>query len=305
LSNASSSKSSKRSAQSPNRTTKKPSGTGQRTAAASRKASSNRTSWVIVSVVMVIGIAALVAVVATRDKSSSPTNTAGSTSVADPAALVASIGGVGADTISTVGNGGVKGLPTPIDAPDLTADGKPVVLYVGAEYCPFCAAQRWAMVQALSRFGTFSNLTFTHSSPDDVFPNTPTLTFHGAGYQSTVLSFQGVETQDVDHNALDALTADQQALAAAYNPKGSIPWIDFGGQYVLSGASYSPGVLAGKTAAEITTALSDPNSAVTKGIIGSANIMTATMCILTGDQPSSACSSSTIQDLESQIKAQG
>ena len=42
----------------------------------------------------------------------------------------------------------------------LTADGKPLVLYVGAEYCPYCAAERCAMVQALSRFGTFSNLTF-------------------------------------------------------------------------------------------------------------------------------------------------
>ena len=34
----------------------------------------------------------------------------------------------------------------------LTSDGKPELLYLGAEYCPFCAAQRWAMVNALSRF---------------------------------------------------------------------------------------------------------------------------------------------------------
>ncbi len=38
---------------------------------------------------------------------------------------------------------------------------------MGAEYCPFCAAQRWAMVNAFSRFGTFTGLTTTHSSSTD------------------------------------------------------------------------------------------------------------------------------------------
>ena len=42
------------------------------------------------------------------------------------------------------------------------------------EYCPFCAAQRWAMVSALSRFGTFSGLKTIHSSSSDADPNTPT-----------------------------------------------------------------------------------------------------------------------------------
>src|SRR5438876_6623085 len=36
--------------------------------------------------------------------------------------------------------------------------GKPVVLYVGAQYCPFCAAERWALVLALSRFGHWAGL---------------------------------------------------------------------------------------------------------------------------------------------------
>src|SRR6202043_382420 len=55
----------------------------------------------------------------------------------------------------------------------LTAsDGKPEILYVGAEYCPYCAAQRWAVVTALSHFGTFSGLGTTTSSASDVDPNT-------------------------------------------------------------------------------------------------------------------------------------
>ena len=254
------------------------------------------------AVVVVVGIAALVAVVSTRSNSTS--NTAGTAAVTDPTALVGTISAVNSDTISAVGKGSATEVPTPIDAPDLTKDGKPMVLYIGAEYCPFCAAQRWGMVQALSRFGTFTGLSFTHSSGNDVFPNTATLTFHGSTYQSSVLSFQGIETQTVDGKTLDTPTADQEALIAAHNPKGSIPWINFGGQYIISGALYSPGVLAGKTADQISAALSDPSSAITKGIVGTANVMTATICILTNDQPSSVCSNPAIQSLETQIKAQ-
>jgi hypothetical protein len=253
-------------------------------------------------VVLVVGFAALVAVVSTRNSSTS--NTAGTATVTDPVALVSIISAVNSDTITTVGKGSATALPTPIDAPDLAKDGKPMVLYIGAEYCPYCAAERWAMVQALSRFGTFTGLSFTHSSGNDVFPNTATLTFHRSSYQSSVLSFQGVETKTVDGQALDSPTADQQALITAYNPSGSIPWINFSGQYIISGASYSPGVLAGKTADQISAELSDPSSAITKGIVGTANVMTATICTLTHDQPSSVCSNSAIQALETQIRAQ-
>jgi hypothetical protein len=51
-----------------------------------------------------------------------------------------------------------------VDGKALTQNGKPEVLYIGSEYCPFCAAQRWAMINAFSRFGTFTGLTTTHSS---------------------------------------------------------------------------------------------------------------------------------------------
>ena len=62
--------------------------------------------------------------------------------------------------------------------------GKPRVLYVGAEYCPYCAAQRWAVAAALSRFGTFADLSETASATDDIHPDTATLSFHGSSYTS-------------------------------------------------------------------------------------------------------------------------
>jgi thiol-disulfide isomerase/thioredoxin len=36
-------------------------------------------------------------------------------------------------------------------------DGKLLVFFMGAEYCPYCAAERWAIVRALQRFGRWMN----------------------------------------------------------------------------------------------------------------------------------------------------
>ena len=69
--------------------------------------------------------------------------------------------------ITSVGAGSTLGLPKPINGKAIEVDGKPGVLYIGAEYCPFCATERWAMVNALGRFGTFSGLKITNSSTTD------------------------------------------------------------------------------------------------------------------------------------------
>ena len=92
------------------------------------------------------------------------------------------------------------------------------MLFIGSEYCPFCAAQRWAMVNAFSRFGTFTGLTTTHSSSTDADPNTPTLTFYGSKYTSNYISLTTVETaaQLPDRE----LHQQQRRLRAAADPDG-------------------------------------------------------------------------------------
>jgi hypothetical protein len=50
------------------------------------------------------------------------------------------------------------------------------------------------MIVALSRFGTFSGLSTTHSSSSDTDPYTPTFTFYGSTYTSQYLNFTPVET---------------------------------------------------------------------------------------------------------------
>jgi Domain of unknown function (DUF929) len=198
----------------------------------------------------------------------------------------------------------VQSLPKAItDAPALTADGKPKVLYVGAEFCPFCAAERWALVAAMSRFGSFSNLGQTSSSGSDSYPNTQSLSFHGATYASSELSFTAYETTDRDRKPLDTISATDEAVATKYDAPpyvakdsaGAIPFLDIGGKWMISGASFDPDVLKGKTHEEIATAMGDPKSDIAKAVDGTANVITAALCTLTKNAPTAVCSSTGVK----------
>ncbi len=221
------------------------------------------------------------------------------------AAVTDALAKISPATLDTVGKGKVNALPKALTGqPALTEGGKPLVVYIGAEYCPYCAAERWPMVVALSRFGTFHNLGLTHSASGDVFPNTATLSFHGASYTSQYLTFQGVETetnqpQGNGYAPLDKLTDQQQRLLQTYDAppyvpsssQGAIPFIDLGNRYLISGASYPPDTLSGKTAEQITAALSNPADPITQAVGGTANAITAALCQLTGGQPGNVCTS--------------
>jgi hypothetical protein len=203
-----------------------------------------------------------------------------------------------------VGSGAATGTPTRISGAPLISGGKPEMLYMGAEYCPYCAAERWSMIVALSRFGTFSGLATTRSAARngagtaEPFPNTATWTFANARYASNYLTFTSVEefTNVPDpstggYTKLMTPTAGQQALFQKYDAanQGAIPFIDYGNKYMSVGASYNPGVLAGLTWSEIAADLHQPSGQVAKSVLGAANYMTAVICRLTGDQPAAAC----------------
>ena len=183
----------------------------------------------------------------------------------------------------------------------MTEGGKPRVLYVGAEYCPYCAAERWAVVSALSRFGTFSGLGQTTSSHIDAFPDTPTLSFHGATFTSKYVAFKGYETQtnQVKGNSYapldklstaDGILFDKYDFPPYFDSKGAIPFIDLGGTYATQGASYSPQLFAGLTHQKIAAEIADPATDISRSVIGTADVFTAAICQLTHDRPSSVCS---------------
>jgi len=217
-----------------------------------------------------------------------------------PATLDAVGGGGGA----VVPPSGVSGSGTILRG----ADGKAEITYIGAEYCPYCAAERWALAVALSRFGTFSHLAGTHSSGSDVYPDTQTLSFYGSSYSSPYVDFQTVEeatNQQVGgaYQTLQAPTAAESALLSSYDPQGSIPFLDIGNKYVINGASYSPQLLQGLSRSQIAAQLNDPSSPVAQAIDGTANNITAAICTVTGNQPSSVCNTPAITALVKKLGA--
>src|SRR6202044_3344172 len=58
----------------------------------------------------------------------------------------------------------------------------PVVFFYGAEFAPYAAAERWPVIVALSRFGTFGSLGLMQSSSSIAFSDTPTFTFWQVKY---------------------------------------------------------------------------------------------------------------------------
>ncbi len=246
---------------------------------------------VLVVILVVVGFVIVKASKSPAAVAATPSGTAGS-------ALETLLASIPAATFDDVGAGvGVKAAAK-VSGAALIANGKPRVLYVGAEYCPYCAGERWVVVAALSRFGTFHNLGTTSSAAADVYPSTATVSFHGATYTSSLLSFTGVEeatnivnSSGTGYTALDTLSAADQKINATYNSKGSIPFVDFGNRFVIVGASYDVGLLQGLDQAQIAAALADPNTAVAKNVLGVANMMTAALCQLTNGQPAAICSS--------------
>jgi thiol-disulfide isomerase/thioredoxin len=239
----------------------------------------------------VIFIGALVAVLVLAAQQVSPP--ASSAALASEA-LIETVTGIPASTFDAVGAGSAANAPKAINAEALVKDGKPEFFYVGGEFCPFCAAERWPMVVALSRFGTFNGLKITRSSPTDVNPNTPTFSFFGASYESAYISFTPVEMYSNEragngYAKLESLSSEQEKLVDTYNPDGGIPFLDIGGKYVLGGANFSPSLLAGQDWSTVAAQLSNPQSRQAQAIVGSANVLTAAICKLTNGQPGEVC----------------
>ena len=219
------------------------------------------------------------------------------------------------NVLATVGTGGVQNPLHAVSGPPpilVGPTGKPQFLYIGAEYCPYCAAERWSMVVALSHFGSFDKLYQTTSSSTDIFPSTPTFSFYtghygGSFYTSKYIDFVPVETQDQQGNPLQTLTTEQQNLLNKYDvppyttQSGGIPFTDIANQYIMTGASYNPQDLQNLQWQDIANSLSDPTSQVAKDILGTANYMTAGICMTTHQQPGSVCNTEVIQKIEQSL----
>jgi hypothetical protein len=182
---------------------------------------------------------------------------------------------------------------TELSGPALTSAGKPELVYIGAEFCPVCAAQRWALVVALSQFGTFTNLQQTSSAARD--GGVPTLSFYGSSYSSPYLTFTPVETTTNQpkgnyYTPLETPTPAQQALwSSTLGGNLTFPFIDIGGKYLLTTSQFPVSSLQGHSFNDIATSVGHNNTSVGAAIDSSAASLVKYICATTGQKPSATC----------------
>jgi len=210
--------------------------------------------------------------------------------------------------------------------PRLTLNGKPLIVYVGSEWCPFCGATRWPLALALGRFGTFSGLKISASSLTDSYPGTPTLSFYGSTYTSKYLAFSGIEQcTDIPSSSsslavrecsgyvpLQTITSAVAKIFDKYDyppyvpssgtDPGGIPFIDFGNLYHEDGAFIDPAILTGFTHARVVESFSNPVASPAQMILVAANYYSALICKMTNNQPGSVCNMPVVKQAAATLK---
>ena len=256
-----------------------------------------RFAWGAVAVIL-IGVIALVVYGLTRTSTPQgvalpPTTSSG---------VLSALSTVPASAFDTIG---VSAPTTPLAAPTvlagqppLTSNGKPEVLFVGAEFCPFCASERWPLVVALSRFGKFTTLHNVQSAPLSVFAEIQSFTFTDSAYTSRYVTFTGVELYS-DAVAADGvfariatLTPAQSALVTRYGATGetgAYPFVDIGNHMVATTSGFSPAILVGQSQTAIVGALTQSDQPTGRAVVAAANELTAGICLATGQQPGAVC----------------
>jgi hypothetical protein len=207
-----------------------------------------------------------------------------------------------------------------------TSAGKPLITYVGSNYCPYCAASRWPLVIALSRFGTFKNLRITESgrASTEPYPGTPTLSFYGSTYKSPYLSFLATEqctdivssststaVRDCSgYKPLQPFSALESKIFFKYDfppyvtstNEGGIPFVDFANKFFEDGAFMDPSILDGFTHVQIAQSLGNPVASPAQPILVSANYYTAAICTLTKNKPGSVCDMPVVKQAAKHLK---
>jgi len=209
--------------------------------------------------------------------------------------------------------------------PPLTRDGKPLIAYVGSNFCPYCAASRWPLAVALARFGSFKNLHITASgAAPEFYPGTPTLSFYGSTYTSAYITFLPTEQcTDVPSSGTSAAVEDcngykpLQSLSplahkiflkydfppyASSTYESGIPFVDFGNKFIEDGAFMDPSVLAGFTHVQVARSLGNPAASPAQPILVSANFYTAAICKLTNNKPDSVCKMPVVKRAAKQLQ---
>ena len=269
---------------------------------------------------IIVAICLLGALVIVRDNSGPSTSSTVETFTPAPSSLVATLSSVPASVYDAVG---VSSPSNPVLAPRpagisgapmwlATVGGgppRPVVFFYGAEFAPYAAVQRWPLILALSRFGTFSRLGLMQSSATTAFADLSTFTFWNVSYTSNYVTFEPVERYSslnpTGARYLNLQTPDARQAAAIANYGASantFALLDVANRYVLNGASFAPGVLAGLSQGQIAGDLASPASPLTQAAVTAANEITASICAVDGAAPDAVCESPGVMAADRELK---
>ncbi len=225
-----------------------------------------------------------------------------------PAAAVALVAGVPVSALianarAQLGRGQVTPPEKlPPTAPPLSSGGRPAIMFICAEYWSKCAAERWALVMALSKFGTFTTLKGTTSSAAGPSRRTPTFSFYGAAYSSKYLTLVTDELEtNVDVGAgeyplLQPPTTQEMTMMNAWDRapyttiKTSLPFAYIGGRFLLTTAQYDASAISQMSFQAAADIMSSGTSAVSRHAEAAAGYLVAVFCALTHGQPAPVCS---------------
>lgn len=261
-----------------------------------KKNTSRNLATVVLAIVVISSLVGIIVYTQSQTSNQSTTFTTADVSILNqpiPNALYNEITGVSTSTLSSVGKGSATtSVVRTVNGSPLTSGGKPEFLYIGADYCPYCAVERWAIAIALSKFGTISGMAYMLSGSSD--GNIATVTFSNITYSSVYLVFQAVEIADRSGKPLQTLTSNEEGIFVQYDSSRSIPFVDIYNKYVIVGAqppvaSVSSNIFTGLSWSQIGSELDKPTSAIAKAIDGSANYIISMICSIDGKEPSNIC----------------
>ena len=180
--------------------------------------------------------------------------------------------------------------------------GKLFVFFMGAEYCPYCAAERWAIVRSLQKFGQWDGLKQTISAArNQPFLNLPTYDFTKTTYNSSHIEFVAREIKDREFRPLQKLLKTEEKLVRKYNPKKEIPFLLIGGRFMQIGSGFPPKIFIGHTFRQTETELKKIESEIRKTIDEEANVISALLCI--SGLPPELCKETGTAELVAQANA--
>jgi len=286
-------------------------------AAAARRPATSLLTWGTVALVLVIAVVLVVVKLTGAPPVSTPSAATGPTPA--PAPVVKAVTTIPASVYDAVGvRSPVASVVPPAllhGQPALTARSKPEVVFVGDEFSPYSAAEGWALVAALSRFGTFGDTLYsTQSGSNEAFPGTPTFAFDGTRYRSRYLSATLVEHYGDQKNGsgtayavLEPLPGRIRTLLARYDRQTSatVPFVDVANVAVVTGGEFSPSIFQQLSVNEIATGLADPKDPATQAIVASANYLSAAICRADGGRPARVCTSRGVRAAQRALEAAG